>query len=169
MPSQDKTRQKKGIQIGHVAIAFLILTGAVAIIVLYLNKSNNYYGVLSNEVLDIINEADQLPPIDIVSTDGKVPPVTIDEPAPVKVIFYSETKHRESIEYYSNTKLRAISYLDESEKLVRQDLLDLEGRIRIRLYYNSNGGLVQREYYDENNRRVSQKIYLPVGGGRTGY
>ncbi len=93
-----------------------------------------------------------------------MPPVTINDTASVKVIFYSETKHKESIEYYSNRKLRATSYLDESEKLVRQDIFDLKGRIRIRFYYDSNGHPLQKEFLDENNRRVYQKIYLPAGG-----
>jgi hypothetical protein len=161
MIGRDKVQLRSKIQLRHLAIAALIVTCITATIVLYFNKSNSYYEVLSNEVLGIINEANQRTPIEITPTNGTVPPVTINDTASLRVIFYSETKHRLSIEYYSNKKLRAISYLEESEKLLRRELFDLEGRIRIKCYYNSDGDLVQKEYYDENNRRVSQ-IYLPA-------
>ena len=169
MLDRDKVQLRNRNQLRHLFAVALILAAMIAASLLYLNSRNNYYERLSNEVQSITNDANQLPPIEITPTSGKLPPVTINDTASVKVIFYSESKHRISIEYYANKKLRAINYLDESEKLLRQDIFDLDGRIRIRLYYNSNSDLVQKEYYDESNRRVEQIPYFPFGGPRGPY
>ncbi len=168
MAHKDKAPQRK-IALSHAFIVFAILTAAVGGGVLYVKHRNNYYEALAQEGRDIVNDSDPLTPTVIVPVDSTLPVVTVDSATPVKLIFYSETNQKVSIKYYSNGIPRVISYLDEAEKVVRQDFLDTKGRIRIRLYYNSNGDLVQKEYYDENNNRIDQHIYLPVGGGRTGY
>ncbi len=168
MPHQDKAPQRK-ITLGHVFIALVILAAAVGGGVSYFNHRNNYYEALARENRRIINEANQLTPTVIVPVNGTVPPVTVNSATLVKVIFLSETEHKVSIKYYLNGKPCVISYLDESEKVVREDFLDAQGRVRIRFYYNSNGDIVQTDDYDENNQRIDQHIFLPVGGGRTGY
>lgn len=168
MAHQEKPPQRK-IPLGRVFIVLAILTAAIGGGVMYFNHRNDYYETLAQESRDIVNEADQLTPTVIVPVNGTVPPVTVDSATPAKVIFLSETEHKLSIKYYSNGLPYAISYLDEAEKVVRQDILDLQSRVRIRVYYNSNGDVVQKEYYDENGNRFYQHIYLPVGGGRPGY
>lgn len=76
------------------------------------------------------------------------------------------------IRYYRAQRLVILDNLDEGGKLLRRDVYEGE-RARVQLFYDPNGHLVRRCFLSEKGAIVScgrqPGVFVPLGGGRTGY
>jgi hypothetical protein len=73
---------------------------------------------------------------------------------------------RKMIAYYANTHLIAIEHLDFSKTMIKREIYDVQGRLRVQLLFNAPDTVRQEDYFDEKGRRVDQYRYIaPTTGG----
>ena len=114
-----------------------------------------------------IKEASRLPSIGISPSDDKAKaqpvPKWIEPTSPVRVNYPS----KQLTAYYSAQHLIVIDYLDLTKVVVRREIFDVQGRLRILLLFDTQGHETQKDYFDEKGNRIDRYSYplLPFGRG----
>lgn len=86
-----------------------------------------------------------------------------------KVFVLSKGSSVQEIRYFYKSKLVAIDILGDNAKIVRRDIFDINGHIRVKLYYLSETP-VHKHFLDENGRiTFSRPIIMPPVDWRSGY
>jgi hypothetical protein len=87
-----------------------------------------------------------------------------------EVIVLSEHLDPTEIRYYSNRKLFAADQLDESENIVRRDVFDQNGLVRIQQFFRSDGKVTRKNYLNKDGTIVDSETFnLPFFGSGRGY
>ncbi len=116
-----------------------------------------------------IKEANRLPSVDISPSNDKASdqsvPKRIDHTGFVKVNYLS----KQLTAYYSAEQLIVIDYLDLTKAVVRREIFDIHGQLRILLLFDMQGNETQKDYFDEKGNRVDRYSYPLPPLGRSSY
>jgi len=147
---------------------FQLLT-AVCLLLLGHVKSAEFDKLKQKATLTM-KQAVEIPSVRMDSSrpSGQSPPNRIEPAGAVKVSYVSATGHKLMTAYYSAHQLSVIDYLDLKGSVVRREILDAEGRSRIKIFFNDRGEEVQMDYLDENGKRIDRYTYVPPAGFRPG-
>ena len=157
----------------RIAVGLLILSGAVAAILVWASHHrHSYYKNLVRESDQIISCAKQLEPTEIdaqeadrldwllerLANTNELAKVTVSRQGDVRDVYYLR-----------GIAIRTLERRDEGGRVVRRDI-SANGLTRVQLFYDRNGQLQHRYFISEDGRVIDSKsFYMPFGGPYTGY
>jgi hypothetical protein len=144
-------------------IAALFLVGASQ------TRKNQFYRNLLMQCESLISKTEPLVPDSVNENQINEKFQETIQDSLAKIIVISKEGYAKEVRYYYKKNLMVIDRLDEREKVVRRDIFDAKGRIRIRTYYDYNGNRTRRDYLNIYGKRIDRESFFVPLGGRTGY
>jgi hypothetical protein len=125
-------------------------------------KKYRFYEDLLKTCENVIQKAEKLTPIEIQEDKFEIERQKLIKDDYVRIIILSEYLYKKEIKYYNDKKLIAIDKLDESEKLLRRDIFDTEGNVRIQIFYGQDEEKLRMYYVNLEGERINTiKFRLP--------
>lgn len=148
-----------------IVVAFLFVTASC--ILLAGNNKAAKYEDLKTQAQSAINQANKNPAVNASPTQEKSDvPKLITSPGYVRINYVSE----KMIAYYTDKHLIAIEYLDLTQTVIKRNVFDLQGRLRVQVLYETPSLVKQEDYFDEKGKRITHNPYpLPVEPGQGVY
>ncbi len=107
----------------------------------------------------IISDAQSILPVKIGKEELQQTFDNIVQDSLVKVIVLSKHLDPLEIRYYSSRRLVAVDKLDESDKVLRRDVVDDSGNVRIQIFFGHDEKPLMRHYLNEDGDIVNARTF----------
>lgn len=135
---------------GKMAIGVIVGLFVIAGLLLYIFQDKYiFYEYLSKEGEEITRKCNQMTLSNLT------------ESICIRTNIFSEDGRVQEIKYFNRSNLTTIDIIGDDAKIVRRDIFDVNGNIRVRIYY-LNEMQIHKHFLDEKGKIILSKPIIPL-------